>query len=165
MRRPAQIKPWLSTQEMAIWVNDAPTKETYRHRLAIWLTHIGPFYAQRVATLLQVSIQSVWLWLKQYNNQGPQGIECKGSGGRRWSYLSWPEEQALLQSFYIRAGKGEIINVKKIHKDICDQLKKEVSLDYVYRLLHRHEWRKIGPRPQHPKTNIENQALFKKKSQ
>ena len=60
MRGPAQIKPWLSTQEMAIWVNDAPTKDAYRHRLAIWLTHIGPFHAQRVATLLQVSVQAVW---------------------------------------------------------------------------------------------------------
>jgi hypothetical protein len=30
--------------------------------------------------------------------------------------------------------------------------------------LHRHGWRKVGPRPRHPKTNIKNQALFKKNS-
>ena len=41
MRMPAQIKPWLSTEEMA-----------------------------------------VWLWLKQYNERGPQGIERKDRGGR-----------------------------------------------------------------------------------
>lgn len=163
MRGPAQIKPWLSTEEMAIWVNDAPTKDAYRHRLAIWLTHIGPFHAQRVADLLQISVQAVWLWLNQYNKQGPEGIEREGRGGRRWCFLSWTEEQELLQSFYLRAGKGEIINAKKIHKDTCEKLKKNVSLDYVYRLLHRHGWRKVGPRPRHPKTNTENQELFKKK--
>ena len=163
MRGPAQIKPWLSTQEMAIWVNDAPTKDAYRHRLAIWLTHIGPFHAQRVATLLQVSVQAVWLWLNQYNKQGPEGIEREGRGGRRWGFLSWPEEQELFQSFYARAGKGEIINAKKIYGNICEKLDKKVSLDYVYRLLHRHGWRKVGPMPRHPKTNTENQALFKKK--
>lgn len=163
MRGPAQIKPWLSTEEMAIWVNDAPTKDAYRHRLAIWLTHIGPFHAQRVATLLQISVQAVWLWLNQYNKQGPEGIEREGRGGRRWCFLSWTEEQQLLQSFYLRADKGEIINAKKIHKDACEKLKKDVSLDYIYRLLHRHGWRKVGPRPRHPKTSTENQALFKKK--
>ena len=165
MRGPAQIKPWLSTEEMAIWVNDAPTKDAYRHRLAIWLTHIGPFHAQRVADLLQISVQAVWLWLNQYNKQGPEGIEREGRGGRRWCFFSWSEEQELLQSFYLRAGKGEIINAKKIHKDICEKLKKNVSLDYIYRLLHRHGWRKVGPRPRHPKTNTENQELFKKKFQ
>src|SRR3989339_1846202 len=111
---------------MAIWVNDAPTKDAYRHRLAIWLTHIGPFHAQRVADLLQISVQAVWLWLNQYNKQGPEGIEREGRGGRRWCFLSWSEEQELLQSFYLRAGKGEIINAKKIHKDTCEKLKKNV---------------------------------------
>ncbi len=47
---PAQIKPHLSTEEMAVWVREAPTKETYKHRPAIWLTHIGPFHAHQVAT-------------------------------------------------------------------------------------------------------------------
>jgi len=164
MRLPAQIKPWLTTEQMAVWVNDAVSKESYRHRLAIWLTHTGPFHARRVAELLQISVPSVWLWLKHYNQRGPEGMEGKGRGGRRWSFLTWPEEQAVLQSFYLRAGKGEIVNAKKIHRDVCERLKKKVSLDYVYRLLHRHGWRKIGPRPIHPKTKTETQAAFKKNS-
>jgi transposase len=165
MQIPAQIKPWLTVEEMMVWVREAPTKESYRHRLAIWLTYIGPFHAQRVAELLAVSVPSVWHWVKEYNNRGPSGLEGPGSGGRRWSFLSWSEEQEMLQSFYLHAGKGEIINAKKIHRNICERLKKEVSIDYVYKLLHRHGWRKIGPRPRHPKTKIEDQALFKKNSQ
>lgn len=164
MRRPAQIEPWLSPEEMAVWVREAPTKETYKRRLAIWLTRIGPFHAHQVATMLQVSIQAVWLWLKQYNKYGPQGIERKGRGGRRWGYLSLSEEQDLLRSFYTRAGKGEIITAKQIHQKISEAVGKEVSLDYVYRLLYRHGWRKIGPRPRHIKANPEVQEAFKKNS-
>lgn len=162
MRTPAQIKPWLTVEEMMVWVREAPTKESYRRRLAIWLTHIGPFHAQRVAELLAVSVPSVWHWVKEYNNQGPSGLEGPGSGGRRWGFLSMAEEQELLQFFYLRVGKGEIINAKKIHRNICEKLKRDVSIDYVYKLLHRHGWRKIGPRPRHPKTNVEDHALFKK---
>lgn len=164
MRMPAKIKPWLSTEEMAVWVREAPTKEVYKRRLAVWLTHIGPFHAHQVATMLQASTQAVWLWLKQYNNQGPQGIERKGRGGRRWGYLSWPEEQILLHSLYTRAGKGEIITAKKIHQEITEVVGKPVSLDYVYRLMYRHGWRKIGPRPRHVKANPEIQEDFKKNS-
>jgi hypothetical protein len=32
----------------------------------------------------------------------------------------------------------------------------------IYRLLHRHRWRKLVPRPRHPKANAEEQATFKK---
>jgi hypothetical protein len=37
-----------------------------------------------------------------------------------------------------------------------------VSLAYVYRLLHRHGWRKLGPRPRHPKAQPAVQERFKK---
>ena len=35
----------------------------------------------------------------------------------------------------------------------------------IYRLLHRHGWRKLVPRPRHPKAHAEKQATFKKPSQ
>jgi hypothetical protein len=41
------------------WVQDAPDKTAYQRRLAIWLTHAGPFPAHRVADLLRVSTQAV----------------------------------------------------------------------------------------------------------
>jgi transposase len=142
MRMPAQIKPWLSTEEMAAWLREAPSKEAYKRRLAIWLTHIDPFHAHQVATMLQVSTQAVWLWLKQYNERGPQAIERKGRGGRRWSYLSWPEEEALLY-LHTRASKGELITAKKILKEVhrapaalsCDDLCRSASQRLRNRLM------------------------------
>jgi transposase len=164
MRRPAIIKPYLSPEELAQWVREAPTIDMYQKRLAVWLTYIGPFHAHQVATLLQVSVQSVWLWVGQYNTHGPDGLARKGRGGRRWSFLPWEDESILMQSLFERAGRGEIITAKQIYPEICNALGKEVSMDYVYRLLHRHTWRKIGPRPRHIKVESAVQEEFKKNS-
>jgi hypothetical protein len=38
-------------------------------------------------------------------------------------------------------------------------------MDYVYKLLHRHEWRKLAPRPHHTKQDPAVAAAFKKNSQ
>lgn len=32
---------------------------------------------------------------------------------------------------------------------------REVSKDYLYDLLHRHDWRKVMPRPSHPEADVE----------
>jgi transposase len=164
MKPPAQIKPWLTVEELAVWVQEAPGREAYQKRLAIWLTQTGPFHAQQVADMLQVSKQAVWLWVGQYNKNGPEGIKRKGRGGRRWSYLSWAQEQALLSSLEERATRGEVLTAKQILPEVESTAGREVSLGYVYRLLHRHKWRKLGPRPRHVKADRNAQEEFKKNS-
>jgi transposase len=164
MRRPAQIEPHLDTDELVQWVRESNSRDSYKKRLAIWLTHIGPFHAKQISTMLQVSVQSVWLWVSQYNRYGPDGLERKGRGGRRWSYISWAAEESLLRSFFERASRGGIITAKQMHPEVCKAVGKEVSLDYVYRMLYRHSWRKVGPRPRHIKTDVNVQDDFKKNS-
>lgn len=163
MRPPAQLVSWFSPEEMAVWVRESPDKEAYKKRLAIWLTHLR-HSAPEIADLLQVSTPSVWLWVKQYNRQGPEGLNRQGRGGRRWSFLSWEEEEALLQCWEERALRGEILTAPQMLPDVEQAVGKPVSLDYVYRLLHRHQWRKLGPRPRHLKANRELQEEFKKNS-
>ena len=75
MKMPAQISPWLTDEELATWVREAPSQDAYKKRLAIWLTRKGPFHAHRVSDLLQVSKQAVWLWIKQYNQGGPDSLD------------------------------------------------------------------------------------------
>jgi len=112
MRRPAQIESWLTPEELLSWLKEAPTVEAYQKKLAVRLTYIGPFHAQEVATMLGVSKQAVWLWLRQYNKHGPLGLGRKGRGGRRWSLLSWEEEEALLHSLVNRAVGGQWLKLK-----------------------------------------------------
>ena len=63
MRGPAQIRSWVSEEELEAWVREAADREVYQKRLAIWLTKIGPYHAQEVARMLGVSKQAVWLWI------------------------------------------------------------------------------------------------------
>lgn len=164
MRRPARIEPWLSERELRVWLLQAATRQNYQRRLAIWLTHAYRFHAEQIAWMLQVSVQAVWLWVGQYNKQGPGGLERVGRGGRRWAFLSWTDEEALLAKFAARAGRGEVITAKALGPEIEAAAGRKVSLDYVYRLLHRHQWRKMGPRPRHVQADPEAQEEFKKNS-
>jgi transposase len=162
MRQPARIKPWFSEEELLAWVREARDREAYQKRLAIWLTKMGPFPAAAVARMLGVSKQAIWLWVGQYNEEGPEGLLRQGRGGRRWSLLSWAEEETLLKSFEKRALEGEWITAKQMLPEVCKVAREEVSLAYVYRLLRRHQWRKIGPRPRHVKADPQAQEEFKK---
>jgi len=164
MRLAAQIEPWLSTEDLQVWVREAPDKGGYQRRLAIWLTGVCRLPAHRVAESLCVSKQAVWLWIAQYNQQGPEGLRRTGRGGRRWAWLSWEEEERFLEKRQQAAGRGQILAAPPLRAELEKLTAHRVSLAYVYRLLHRHGWRKLGPRPRHPQAQPAVQERFKKNS-
>lgn len=146
------------------WVKEAPDKAAYQRRLAVWLTHSAKLHAHRIADLLVVSVQSAWKWLGEYNSLGPSGLDRKGRGGRRWSLMTLEEEREFLAEHLSQAGSGDILTAKHLHTALCRRLGQEVSLDYIYKLLHRHEWRKLVPRPRHAKQDPAAATAFKKNS-
>ncbi len=162
MRPPAQIRPWLNETELAAWVQDAEDRARYQRRLAIWLAHGGRFHAREIAEMLLVSKQAVWLWISEYNAQGPAGLRRSGRGGRRWSYLQLAKERSFLKTLEARALKGEVLTVKQLLPELRKLAGRPVSLGFAYDLLRRHSWRKISPRPRHPKSDPAAQAEFKK---
>jgi len=164
MRPPATVEPWLSTEELQVWVREAPDKESYQRRLAVWLTPIGPFPAHQIADWLCVSKQAIWLWIGQYNHQGPEGLERQGRGGRRWAYLTLEEEETFLRRFQRQALEGKLLTAKQLHAQLVERTGRKLTVGYVYGLLPRHEWRKLGPRPRHPQANPEAQERFQKNS-
>src|SRR5208337_3905875 len=146
MRPPARIDPWLSTEALQVWVREAPDKGAYQRRLAIWLTDVCRLPAHRVAESLCVSKQAVWLWIAQYNQQGPEALSRAGRGGRRWAWLSWEEEERFLEKRRQAALRGQILTAPQLRAELEKLTPRRVSLAYVYRLLHRHGWRKLGLR-------------------
>jgi transposase len=143
MRRPTQLKPWMSPEELAAWVRNAATKQDYQKRLAIWLTHMGLFHAHQIAEMLQVSRQAVWLWLGQYNRNGPAGLSRQGRGGRRWGLLSIEEEQSVIEQWQAALGRGDEITAQALRGIIEQVAGRSVSIDYVYRLMRRNRQRDI----------------------
>jgi transposase len=143
MRKPTKLTPWLTAEQLRTWVKSAPDKAAHERRLAVWLTQEGSFNASRVANLLAVSTQAVWKWISEYNKFGPTGLERTGRGGRRWSLMSLDEERAFLSRNLINLETGALLTPMQVHAALIRVLGREVSVDYIYKLLHRHPLRKL----------------------
>lgn len=133
-----------------------------QRRLAIWLTYLGDFSAHRVAELLGVSTQAVWKWVGEYNAVGPSGLDRKGRGGRRWGWMSLDGERAFLAQYLATAENGDLLTARQLQAALSEAVGRAVKIDYVYRLLHRHDWRKLTPRPHHAQRDAAQAEAFKK---
>ncbi len=164
MRKPSSLSPWFTTGQLMAWVKDAPDKSAYQRRLAIWLTHAGPFPAHRVADLLAVSTQAVWKWVAEYNSLGPTGLDRKGRGGRRWGLMTLEEEYAFLAEHLAQAEAGDLLTAKQLRSALTKAIGQEVSIDYIYGLCivtSGANWPRV---PHHAKQDPAIAAAFKKNS-
>jgi hypothetical protein len=59
----------------------------------------------------------------------------------------------------------QIATCAEIHAAYEARIDGSVDESTIYRLLARHVWRKVIPRPKHPKAEKEKQEAFKKTSQ
>jgi len=164
MRRPSSLRPWFTVVQLVAWVKESPDKAAYQRRLAIWLTYAGPFAAHRVAELLAVSTQAVWKWVGEYNALGPSGLERKGRGGRRWGLMTLDQERAFLDRHLAKAESGHLPTARQLSSALSKKLSQEVSIDYIYALLRRHQGHKLTPRPHHAGQDQGPAEAFKKKS-
>jgi hypothetical protein len=85
-------------------------------------------------------------------------LRGKFGGNRR--NLSQEAEESLLTPFVAMAEKGRILIVSDIHKAYETAVGHPVPPSTVYRMLDRHSWRKVMPRPRHPKANPEEQEAY-----
>ncbi len=83
-------------------------------------------------------------------------------GGRRYGYMSVEQERQFLSQFFDQASQGGILVVSDIKRAFEALVGRNVAKTTIYRMLERHDWRKIMPRPKHPKSDPEAQEGFKK---
>jgi hypothetical protein len=98
--------------------------------------------------------------IASYNRVGEVATQTPGSGGRRHAYLTLAGERAFLAPFVARAQQGKIATIGQIQQAFEAEVSHPVHFTTIYRLLARHGWRKLVPRPSHPKANPQEQALF-----
>lgn len=123
---------------------------------------VNPKPAKEIALDVGLSTQTVHNLISTYNRFGPSSVEVSGRGQRQRAYLTKAEEIEFLKPFIAKAEKGEIATILIIKKSLELLLGFQVNKSTVYRLLERNGWRKIVPRPKHPKRDIEQQKSFKK---
>jgi transposase len=78
--------------------------------------------------------------------------------------MSLEQERRFLQPFFAQAERGEIATAEYIQQAFEAEVKHEVHITSIYRLLDRHGWRKLVPRPRHPKAHAAEQDAFQKKT-
>src|SRR6201987_3877949 len=97
-----------------------------------------------------------------YDDGGIKALKPKPCGGRKRENMTMAQEKAFLARFAKLAGAGEMLNIHDLKRSYEEMIGHETSKSTVYDLLARHRWRKLMPRPHHPKRDVEAQPAFKK---
>ena len=162
MSRVTKATEHLSVEEVKDRMQ-SDTRSLYRQRwLIIYNALVDPRPAEEIAKHCGVSKHTVQKLISRYNRFGIAAVETKGKGGRKREYLTFEQERQFLEPFFQQAQTGEIATAAEIHRAFEEHIAHEVDESTIYRLLQRHGWRKVVPRPRHPKAQAEAQATFKK---
>jgi transposase len=130
--------------------------------LIIYNALVEPRKAEEIARHCGVSKATVHAVISTYNRLGVAAVETAGKGGRRNEYLTLEEEEQFLAPYFAQAEAGEITTTAEIWKAFESRVGHHVDDSTIYRLLNRHGWRKLMPRPRHPKADPHAQEQFKK---
>jgi transposase len=114
-----------------------------------------------IAELTGTSLSTVNRAHMAYDNGGVNALRPKPKGGRRRK-MTLDEERRFLAQFAKAAGAGELLNIRELKIAYEEKIGHPTSDSTIYNLLARHEWRKLMPRPFHPKRDEEAQEAYKK---
>jgi transposase len=133
-----------------------------RQRIQMVLLRESGMTQPAIAGAIGVSLSTVNRAHMGFDRGGLKALKSKPSGGRQRENMTLAEEKALLARFVKAAGAGEMLNIHDIKAAYERAIGHETSNSTIYNLLARHGWRKLMPRPFHPKRNIAAQNSFKK---
>ena len=158
-QRPISEKAKESLGEL---LKETKTKSDFRRVQCIWLRAEFAMSSDEVALAVGFSPATVKKLWSQYFSGGEEVLIGQGRGGRRRANLSLEEEQKLLVHFFDKAESGEVLVVNEVKAAYEKAVGRTVPKSTVYRMLARHGWRKIAPRPRHPKADPQKMEAFKK---
>lgn len=140
MRPPAKIMKHQTSSAMFAWLQAAPDQQAHCRRTAIWLTRTGHLHAHKVAHMLGVSKQAVWLWISQYNTHGPPGLDRVGKGGSRRLLADKNREKRLMTQLLQQSDLHNPPTGRAVREFLHQSLGRVVSLSYAYRFLRDNGW-------------------------
>ena len=102
-----------------------------------------------IKEILGFNVQYITDLVSKYMKNGIDSIltDKRTSNNRR---MTFAQESAFLEQFEELADAGQIVTVAKILEKFNEVTGKNNNSSTIYRLLKRHGWRKVKPRPQHP---------------
>ena len=125
-------------------------KDTERRLHAVILRGKGMRNIE-VAKKLDTAPQVISYWVSRFKREGVDGLLEHRKGGNHRN-MTYEEEEEILQKFRDKAICGEVVTLREIKVAYEEKTGQPLgSYSQIYKLLHRHKWRKIKPRPKHEK--------------
>jgi transposase len=135
----------------------------HRQRIQIVLLRESGMTQPSISAAMGVSLSTVNRTHMAYDHGGIKALKPKASGGRKRENMTLQRERDLLARFAKAAGAGEMLNIHDLKAAYEGAIGHGTSNSTVYNLLARHGWRKLMPRPFHPKRDAVAQDAFKKR--
>ena len=165
MAKVSKVKDYMSLEEIRVRIRTAKDPDQQMRWQIIYTVAADPRKAAIVATQLGCSKWLVSSAVAEYNQLGQKAFCGQGRGRHRSRFhLSYNQEVKFLQPFVNRAIRGLIPTITQVKNAFEKRIGKTVHDSVITRLLQRHDWRKVAPRPQHVKHNDSDVELFKKNS-
>jgi len=162
MGKVTQVVPYMTVEEILARMKQTVGFWRVQKWLVILNASVDPRPAKAIALHTGLAEQTVHNLISAYNRRGAEVIESVGKGGRRRAYLTLDKESDFLEPFIQRALTGQVATASEVKKAYEALVGHKVNKTTVYRLLERHGWRKLAPRPFHEQAKAEEQEAFKK---
>ena len=143
-------------------LEQATTLSEYRRVQCVYLREKYGYTSNQIAEITTYHPASVRRIQSKYRKTGIAALWVKPKGGRKHQNLSLADEEAFIADLGRKAVSGQVIEVSQIHLAYEEKVGRPVGKSTVYALLRRHQWRKVVPRPQHPKHDEQAADAYKK---
>ena len=154
--------PPTTTLELKKLLKQTTDIVSFRKVQSVYLRVKFNYLPNEIAKIVGLSTSRVRHIHSDYKKYGKEALIEKKRGGRNHSYASIKEEAQFLETLKKKATTGSIVEVRGIHKAFESFVQKKIHKSMIYKLLHRHGWRKLSPRPHHPNQNRKAIEAFKK---
>ena len=135
-----------------------------KHIQAVYLKACCNLEAETIAKIVVLSKGYVWQIHAKYKQIGEKAFELCNRGGRYHNNLSVDQEKSIISDITSDGDAGTILEISNIKRRYEAVAGKVVHKSVIYRMLKRHGWRKIAPRPSHPKNDKDAMDDFKRTS-
>ena len=131
-------------------------------RLRILMLRYEGHKVPEIAEVFGMRVNSISQLCRRYREQGlEEFMRNKYTSHRR--ALTEEQEQEILSKFEEAAEAGKEVTALEIKAAFDEVRGKTTGRGYIYALLRRHGWRKVMPRPKHPKASSEEACEASKK--
>jgi transposase len=132
-------------------------------KLQVLELRVKGYKNKEIAKISNYSENHVSALVSKYANEGISHFmqENRKSGNRR--NMTLEEEEMLLAEYKERLEAGQVVEVSEVRNAYENAVGHRIGGQQIYRVLKRHEWRRIMPRSKHPKKADEEAIQASKK--